>query len=193
MGVESIIEVDAQDNVIGERPRQEFFRSSHIHRASHLLLFDSHGSLLLKMRSKKSLLYPDLLDFSVTGAVRVGESYEQCMAREIGQELCLAFNPARLFHYHFLDDIDKSHREVYAAVHEGNVRVHHPDVSTVVWLSLSDVHTHMESNRKEYSPPFAACMEMYFEKFGTSPAVKNGKNGSAKQILSQNSFRSLLK
>ena len=49
--VEQNIEVDKNDNQIGLRPRDDFYTGKYIHRASHLILFNSKNEILLQHRA----------------------------------------------------------------------------------------------------------------------------------------------
>jgi isopentenyl-diphosphate Delta-isomerase len=80
--VEMIIEVDKNDNQVGLRPRNHFYNSKHIHRVSHLILFNSKNEILLQLRSPTKKLWPNLFTYSVDGTV-VNESYEDCIQREM--------------------------------------------------------------------------------------------------------------
>jgi isopentenyldiphosphate isomerase len=86
--VELITEVDINDNIIGARPKTDFFDNpSLICRTSHLYLLNSQGKLLIQMRAKNRKNYPDQYDASVSGTVRADETYEQALEREMKEEL----------------------------------------------------------------------------------------------------------
>ena len=86
MNEEMAIEVDANDKPIGLRPREDFHKFNIIHRSSVLLLFNNKNELLLHKRSENKGWFPGLYDFSASGTVN-DESYEDCMKREIQEEL----------------------------------------------------------------------------------------------------------
>lgn len=79
--IEQNIEVDEKDNVIGFRPRDDFYTGKYIHRASHLILFNSKNEILIQKRASTKKWYPNLYTFSVSGTV-ADESYEDCIKKE---------------------------------------------------------------------------------------------------------------
>lgn len=81
--------VDAQDRVIGTMTRQEIHAKGLLHRAAHVLLFDPAGRLYLQKRSAAKDTYPGKWTSSASGHVDPGESYAQCAARELAEELGL--------------------------------------------------------------------------------------------------------
>jgi isopentenyldiphosphate isomerase len=168
---EIIIEVDKDDNVIGARPAREFFKTDRIHRASHLLVFNSKGELLLQLRAKDKKIYPGVWDTSVGGTVPEAESYEQCLERETKEELGITTRFKHLFHRHCFDDIDKSHKEVYAALHDGPFNIDKGELSDVRWVSLAALKAELESNPEHFTPTLVEIMKVYFSKYGEEPVT----------------------
>ena len=57
--VEEIFDiVDESDAVVGSASRREVHRSGHLHRSTHLLVFDSRGRVLLQKRSSEKDTFP---------------------------------------------------------------------------------------------------------------------------------------
>lgn len=79
--------VDARDRVVGTMTRREIHEKGLLHRAAHVLLFDPQGRLYLQKRSAAKDTYPGKWTSSASGHVDPGESYAQCAARELGEEL----------------------------------------------------------------------------------------------------------
>ena len=104
---EQNIEVDKNDNQIGLRPRGDFYTGKFIHRASHLILFNSKNKILLQHRSSTKKWYPNLFTYFVSGTV-ANESYEDCIEKEMQEEIGISINVKRLFAYPFFDTYDKA-------------------------------------------------------------------------------------
>ena len=161
---ELIIQVDENDNIIGKRPKEDFFKSDLIHRSSHLLLFNSKGQLLLQKRAVAKKLYPDTWDFSVGGTVADGETYEQALERETQEELGIKAPYKELFKYKCIDVVDKSFKTVYTSTHEGPFRLS-DETDEIKWIDLKELKQDMKKNPKKYNVPFHEGMKIYFEKY----------------------------
>jgi isopentenyldiphosphate isomerase len=79
--------VDENDEVIGVKSRGEIHADGLMHRAVHILVFNSRGELFLQKRSMNKDEQPGKWDSSAAGHVDSGEDYLACAQREIGEEL----------------------------------------------------------------------------------------------------------
>jgi isopentenyldiphosphate isomerase len=79
--------VNDNDEVIGVRRRGEIHAERLMHRAVHILLFNSQGELFLQKRSLSKDEQPGKWDSSAAGHVDSGEAYLDCACREIEEEL----------------------------------------------------------------------------------------------------------
>src|SRR5207237_7791944 len=79
--------VDQQDRIIGSAPRGEVHANNLLHRAVHVLIFNSTGEVFLQLRSRRKDRHPLLWDSSAAGHVNAGEEYDQAAARERKAEL----------------------------------------------------------------------------------------------------------
>ena len=79
--------VDDNDEVIAVKRRGDIHAQGLMHRAVHILLFNSRGELFLQKRSLSKDEQPGKWDSSAAGHVDTGENYLDCACREIGEEL----------------------------------------------------------------------------------------------------------
>lgn len=79
--------VDDNDEVIAVKRRGDIHAQGLMHRAVHILLFNSSGELFLQKRSLSKDEQPGKWDSSAAGHVDSGEDYLDCACREIGEEL----------------------------------------------------------------------------------------------------------
>lgn len=91
--------VNERDEVIDRKPRSEVHASGLLHRAVHVLVFNSQGEIFLQKRSMKKDRQPGVWDSSCSGHVDSGEDYDQTAVRELGEEIGLKLSvpPQRLF------------------------------------------------------------------------------------------------
>ncbi len=79
--------VDENDVVIAVKTRGEIHAEGLMHRAVHILVFNSNGEIFLQKRSMSKDEQPGKWDSSAAGHVDSGESYIECARREITEEL----------------------------------------------------------------------------------------------------------
>src|SRR5215468_11100142 len=91
--------VNERDEVIDSKPRSEVHRLGLLHRAVHVLVFNSRGQIFLQKRSMKKDRQPGLWDSSASGHVDSGEDYDATAVREVREEIGLVVSqvPRRLF------------------------------------------------------------------------------------------------
>lgn len=86
--------VDENDEVIGTEKRGIIHRDRLLHRAVHILLFNSQEMLYLQRRSMNKDAAPGKWDSSASGHVDPGESYLVAAERELAEELNLLGRPS---------------------------------------------------------------------------------------------------
>lgn len=63
----------------------------------HVLIFDKKGRLLIQKRTKTKRSWPDLWDFTVSGAVSSGESSQLAAKRELFEELGIKYDFSKYY------------------------------------------------------------------------------------------------
>src|SRR3989442_11045774 len=113
--------VNERDEVIGQKPRSEVHRRGLMHRAVHVLVFNSGGQVFLQKRSMKKDRQPGLWDSSASGHLNCGEDYDACAVRELREEIGLHLSvcPQRLFKLAACAQTDQEHVWVYRCQAEG--------------------------------------------------------------------------
>lgn len=112
-------EVDEKGNVIGSLTRGEAHGGSmRLHPVVHLHVLNSHGDLFLQKRPRWKDIQPGRWDTATGGHVDLGESVEQALRREVGEELGISdFTPQPLGSYIFEGRRERelvfSHKTVY--------------------------------------------------------------------------------
>ena len=133
------IEVDEDNNVIGLRPREDFYGTGRIHRGVHLLLFNSDSKLLLQRRSENKKWYPRFFSFSAGGTVG-DETTEECIKRETYEEIGIkdiSFN--ELFTFHFSDKVNNSFETIFLSQSDSPVIIDKKEVESCKWVSIEEL------------------------------------------------------
>lgn len=171
--MEIVAEVNERDEVIGARPRDDFYRTGRWHRTSYLLIFNTAGQLLLQKRSPKKLLYPSLYDYSCSGLVEQDESYEDAIKREMQEELGFRMPFDELFTYTYQDGYDAAFKKVFIAVCDGPFALQEEEVRDAHWVDPALLKEDLERHAEAFTKPFIEGMKRYFaDHHGTSPIGK---------------------
>ena len=89
--------VNENDEVIGSEKRGVIHEKKLLHRAVHILMFNSQGNVYIQRRSMEKDAAPGKWDSSASGHVDSGESYEESANRELAEELNIKSAPALQF------------------------------------------------------------------------------------------------
>src|SRR5438445_10229615 len=118
--------VNERDEVIGRQTRDEVHRLGLMHRAVHVLVFNSRRHIFLQKRSMKKDRQPGLWDSSASGHLDCGEDYDACAIREVSEELGLQLSatPERLFKLAASPQTDQEHVWIYRCQAEGPFSLH---------------------------------------------------------------------
>lgn len=160
----SNIEVDKNDNVIGLRPIEDFYTGKYIHRSSHLILVNLKNQILLQKRAPDKKWYPDLFTYSVSGSVE-NETYEECIKKEMSEEIGISTIAKYLFKYPFFDKLDKSWHAVFLGNSDSKIKPDGIEMTEVVWIDANKLKNNIINNPGIYVPHFIIGMNKYFAEF----------------------------
>jgi len=81
---------DEENNLLGiQKMKSEAHKKGLWHRVAHIWFYNSNGEVLIQLRAKEKLLYPDMWDISVAGHIGAGETPIKGALREIKEEVGL--------------------------------------------------------------------------------------------------------
>jgi isopentenyldiphosphate isomerase len=145
--------VNERDQVIDRQPRSVVHRLGLLHRAVHVLVFNSSGQIFLQKRSMKKDRQPGLWDSSASGHVDSGEDYDITAIREVREEigLTLAHPPTRLFKIDACADTDQEFVWVYRCENEGPFQLNPDEIERGGWFSNSEVSQWMDRRPEEFA------------------------------------------
>jgi isopentenyldiphosphate isomerase len=133
--------VDDQDEVIGQATRKEVHQRGLMHRATHVLVFNSAGQIFLQKRSMNKDRQPGLWDSSASGHLNVSEDYDACAVRELQEEIGLALKTPlmRLFKLPASPATDWEHVWIYRCEAEGPFHLNADEIECGGWFSPDEL------------------------------------------------------
>jgi isopentenyl-diphosphate delta-isomerase type 1 len=148
--------VNERDEVVGRAPRGEVHARGLLHRAVHVLVFNSRGEIFLQKRSMKKDRQPGVWDSSCSGHVDSGEDYDETVVRELGEEigLHLAAPPQRLFKIDACEETDAEFVWVYRDENEGPFQLHPDEIETGDWFAPERVSKWIKEKPQHFAPAF---------------------------------------
>jgi len=148
--------VNERDEVIGRETRSEVHRRGLMHRAVHVLVFNSEGKVFLQKRSLKKDRQPGLWDSSSSGHVDSGEDYDACAVRELGEEIGLRVSapPLRLFKLPASAETDQEHVWVYCCEAEGPFSLQAEEIERGGWFSKDEIAHWIQQSPNEFATAF---------------------------------------
>ena len=167
--------VDEQGNIIGQALREECHRNPCLlHRVSHVLVFNSQGSLYLQKRSINKDIQPGKWDTSVGGHLNIGETHEDAGIREMAEELGIQ-NAAliHLYDYIWRSSCESEMVRTFMTVYDGEI-VYSPDE-----IETGRFWTHDEIKRNLNKGIFTPNFEVEYERYGKSKGAIPPLGGNA--------------
>jgi len=122
--------VDDQDNIIGEKTREEIHEHGWLHREIHVYFVTPNREIIFQHRAKDKDTFPNLLDATVGGHVEIGHSYEETAIKETEEETGVKINISNLILVNKIkkSSVDKATGKVnnafntrYVYIYQGNV------------------------------------------------------------------------
>jgi isopentenyl-diphosphate delta-isomerase type 1 len=148
--------VNERDEVVGQKPRGEVHRLGLMHRATHILVFNSHGQVFLQKRSMKKDRQPGVWDSSASGHLNRGEEYDTCAIREAREEIGLNLEqaPQRLFKLGASAETDQEHVWVYRCQAEGPFQLDPEEVDEGRWFTRQQVAQWIQQRPEDFASAF---------------------------------------
>ncbi len=139
--------VDDSDTVIEQRTRGEIHRLGLRHRAVHVLIFDPSSRIYLQKRSNNKDINPGLWDSSAAGHVDAGETYDQCVIRELREELGIRLEklPRMLFKLAPMLSTGMEFCQVYRLEHSGPFDVNSEEIADGCWYTKAQINDWIEN------------------------------------------------
>jgi isopentenyldiphosphate isomerase len=155
--------VNERDEVVDRKPRREVHARGLLHRAIHVLVFNSRGETFLQKRSMTKDREPGKWDSSSSGHVDSGEHYDACAVRELREELGLIIEkaPKRLFKIDACVETDQEFVWVYRCDAEGPFQLHPDEIEGGGWFTPEKVTRWIARQPEDFASAFRFIWKKY--------------------------------
>lgn len=154
---------DKNNSVTGvQKMKSEAHRSGLWHRSAHIWIYNEKGEILLQLRAKNKLLYPDVWDISVAGHVSANKKPINSAVREMKEEIGLMIDEKELQFCNVkkvsIDIGEIKNYEfyyVYLFKYDGDMKklkLQKSEVQEVKFVPISKILRELQKNPKEYVP-----------------------------------------
>lgn len=157
--------VDENDKVIACNTRGEIHARGLMHRAVHILVFNSRAELFLQKRSMSKDENPGLWDSSAAGHVDSGEDYLECARREIAEELGIVLQTPLQFLFKQPASADNGfeHSAIYRHELDGPLQLQAEEIDAGLWISQQQMDQRVESDDPSMTRTLTLIWRQYRE------------------------------
>ncbi len=155
--------VDEDDRVIGQATRSDVHKNDLAHRASHILLFNSAGSIYVQRRSPSKDRHPSKLDSSAAGHVDSGESYLDCAIRELKEELGIEAIPVKVLKIAACRETDNEHVELFEVHSDVVPSPNWEEITSGVFMTPANLTDLMRTDPEDFVPAFVLLWRLYLK------------------------------
>ncbi len=147
--------VDDRDRVIGQAERAQVHAQGLLHRAVHILVFDSLDRLFLQKRSRCKDTFPGCWDSSAAGHLETGEDYATAALREVREELGISISSLEeLLYLPACPQTGWEFIRVYRTRHDGPFILPPEEIETGGWFAPSFVTAWCREHPEEFASGF---------------------------------------
>lgn len=161
---ESFSVVDVHDQVLGAAPRSQVHANNLLHRAVHMLIFNSAGEVFLQLRSRWKDRHPLAWDSSAAGHVNAGEEYDQSAARELREELGVDIPLVRIAKLPASERTGHEFIWLYCGSYDGELRPNPSEIEAGRFFPPTIVDAWIKARPQEFAPGFIECWKIWREK-----------------------------
>jgi isopentenyl-diphosphate Delta-isomerase len=152
---------DTDDRVLRQATRGDVHANGWIHRAVHIWVFRSDGSLLLHRRSATKDTCPLKITSSASGHVDAGEGYHACALRELQEELGLQAELHELTKLPPGPLTAWEHSMLYGCTTDEPASPDPGEIAEVICLPLGEWQRRIEESPLDFAPVFIELWNWY--------------------------------
>ena len=160
--------VDEHDRAIGAAPRSQVHANNSLHRAVHILIFNSRGEVFLQFRSRLKDRHPLMWDSSAAGHVNAGEDYEQTAVRELQEELGIETRLEKVAKLSASEQTGFEFIWLYCGSYDGELRLNPAEIEAGRFFPPSIIDKWIDARPKDFASGFVECWKVWREKNGSA-------------------------
>jgi isopentenyl-diphosphate Delta-isomerase len=154
--------VDKNDAVVGRELRSVVHEKNLLHRAVHVLVFNSKGEIFLQKRSMKKDQCPGMWGTSCAGHLDSGEDYDHAARREFKEELGIEPPPlARMAKIAPGRETGYEHVWIYTCNCEGPFELSEEEIECGEWRKTKGLAGFMQARPREYTSSLRTVWNAY--------------------------------
>jgi isopentenyldiphosphate isomerase len=160
-GDELVVIVDRDNRVTVSATRRRMREQGLPHRATYILVFNSHGEIYVQRRTMCKDVYPGYLDPVAGGVVLAGESYEESARRELAEEMGIdGVIPEPLFDFWFEQNTARVWGRAFRCVWDGPLRLQPEEVEEVLLMEPE----YILRGGDDFTPDGLLAVRLYFRR-----------------------------
>jgi 16S rRNA (adenine1518-N6/adenine1519-N6)-dimethyltransferase len=156
--------VDQHDQVTGAVARSQVHANNLLHRAVHMLIFNSAGEIFLQLRSRWKDRHPLAWDSSAAGHVSAGEEYDQSAARELREELGIDTSLEKVAKLSASERTGYEFICLYRGSYDGELSPNPSEIEAGRFFPPAIVDNWIKARPQEFAPGFIECWKIWREK-----------------------------
>ncbi|BCN29350.1 isopentenyl-diphosphate Delta-isomerase [Anaeromicropila herbilytica] len=165
---EYIIEVNQEDQELGQVEKMEAHRKGILHRAFSIFIFNSKNQLLLQKRNTNKYHSGGLWTNTCCSHPRVGEKLEDAVDRRLMEEMGFHCELSERFSFTYQVQLDHNLMEheydhVFIGRYEGNVLPDENEVEAYKWVDILELSEDLKANPHLYTFWFRSIYDKVME------------------------------
>lgn len=157
--MENVILVDELDNAIGTMGKLEAHQTGALHRAFSILLFNSHGQLLLQKRAESKYHCAGLWSNTCCSHPLPDEPIQEAAYRKLKQEMGIALRTAFAYKFIYKTTLDNhlieyEYDHVFVGVFDGTPVINTCEVDDWKFIDVAELHQAITQNPSNFTPWF---------------------------------------
>jgi isopentenyldiphosphate isomerase len=132
--------VDEEDRVVGVATRREVVADRLLHRCTYALIRRSDDRIHVQRRTDTKDMWPGAHDMLPGGVCDAGEGYDDCIRRELAEEVGIeGIEPRFLLKHRYSGPDGEAWGAVYAATWDGPVVHQAEEVAWSAWVTADEL------------------------------------------------------